>query len=136
MQGDDARALALLAESLSSFREQQVLLGIGSVLAAIAGVWAARAQPVRAARAQPVRAARLFGASEVLRRTSAAPVGAVVEYARDIALVRAQLDEATFMAAWEEGKVLTLEQAIAEALAEEQEDTDGGRATTEAGTPQ
>jgi len=127
MQGDDARALALLAESLSSFRERQELFGIGGVLAAIAGVWGARGQPLRAA--------RLFGASEALRRTSAAPMGAAVEYARDIAHVRAQLDEATFAAAWQAGKALTLEQASAEALAEDQEDTDGGRATTEAGAP-
>jgi hypothetical protein len=76
----------------------------------------------RRARGQPVRAARLFGASQTLRGTSSAPIGAVVEYARDVANVRAQLDAATFAAAWAEGEALTVEQAIAEALAEDQRD--------------
>jgi len=38
------------------------------------------------------------------------------DYDRAVASVRAQLDEATFGAAWAEGQALTLEQAIAEAL--------------------
>jgi hypothetical protein len=76
----------------------------------MAGIWLARGQPMRAA--------RLFGASQALRGTSAAPVGAVVCYTRDVTSVRAQLDEATFTAAWAEGEALTLEQAIAYALRE------------------
>ncbi|HJZ45519.1 MAG TPA: hypothetical protein VKE41_00065 [Roseiflexaceae bacterium] len=35
---------------------------------------------------------------------------------RDIATTRAQLDDATFAAAWAEGRAMTLEQAIAYAL--------------------
>ena len=38
------------------------------------------------------------------------------DYERSVAAVRAQLDEATFAAAWAAGHALTLEQAIAEAL--------------------
>ena len=39
------------------------------------------------------------------------------DYERQVATVRAQLDEATFAAAWAAGRALPLEQAIAEALA-------------------
>jgi hypothetical protein len=40
------------------------------------------------------------------------------ELDRIIASVRAQLDDATFQAAWSEGRAMTLEQAVAEALDE------------------
>jgi hypothetical protein len=36
----------------------------------------------------------------------------------DVAAVRAQLDDATFAAAWAEGQAMSLEQAVAYALAE------------------
>jgi hypothetical protein len=39
-------------------------------------------------------------------------------YGRTLVAARAQLDEATFGAAWEAGRALTLEQAIAYALGE------------------
>jgi tetratricopeptide (TPR) repeat protein len=107
-QGDDVGAFALLAESLTFSGGLGEKYGAGICLAAMAGVWVARGQPVRAA--------RLFGASQALRGTSAAPIGAVAYYTSDVANVRAQLDEATFAAAWAEGEVLTLEQAIAYAL--------------------
>jgi hypothetical protein len=51
-------------------------------------------------REQGQYAAWLFGASQALRSTSAAPIGAVVYYTYDVANVRAQLDEAAFAAAW------------------------------------
>ena len=38
------------------------------------------------------------------------------DYDRDVAAIRAQLDETTFAAAWAAGRALSLEQAIAEAL--------------------
>jgi hypothetical protein len=37
---------------------------------------------------------------------------------RNVAAVRAQLDEATFAAAWAAGRAMTMEQAVAEALEE------------------
>jgi hypothetical protein len=42
--------------------------------------------------------------------------GGVPSYERAVAIVRAQLDEATFAAAWAAGRTMTLEQAIAYAL--------------------
>ena len=64
------------------------------------------------------RAARLFGAAETLRRAIGAALspGARVDYDRDVAAVRAQLDEETFAMEWAEGQALTMEQAIEYAL--------------------
>jgi predicted ATPase/transcriptional regulator with XRE-family HTH domain len=67
---------------------------------------------------EPERAARLWGAAERLRQViGCRPAPAArATYERAIALVRAQLGEKTFAAAWAEGRTLTLEQAIADAL--------------------
>jgi hypothetical protein len=42
-----------------------------------------------------------------------------IDYQRNVAAMRAVLGEAAFAAAWDAGRALTLEQAIAEALGEE-----------------
>src|SRR5262249_28499712 len=107
-QGDDERALALFVEGLTIFQDMQNSYGVGCYLAALAGVWGTRGQPLRAA--------RLFGAAQALRGTSAAPVGAQGDYERDLAAVRSQLDAATFEATWADGAALPLEQAVAFAL--------------------
>jgi predicted ATPase len=66
------------------------------------------------------RAARLFGAAEVLRET----VGWVpdphdqADHDQYVASARAGLAETAFAAAWDEGRAMTLEQAIEYALAE------------------
>jgi predicted ATPase/DNA-binding CsgD family transcriptional regulator len=64
------------------------------------------------------QAAKLFGAYDGLRETDGVKIDPVlkVEWDRDIAAIRAQLDEATWQDAWEEGRAMSLEQAIAEAL--------------------
>jgi predicted ATPase/DNA-binding CsgD family transcriptional regulator len=67
---------------------------------------------------QAQQAARLLGASE----TEAERIGAFHHYSdrpevdRIIATVRAQLDEATFKAAWDEGRIIPLEQMVADVL--------------------
>jgi hypothetical protein len=43
----------------------------------------------------------------------------LIEYDRNLAAVRSQLDEATFAQAWAEGQAMTLEQAMAYALKDE-----------------
>jgi predicted ATPase len=67
---------------------------------------------------QPERAARLFGAVEALREVSGIELPALrrAEYDRAVEGTRAHLDEATFAQAWEKGRAMPLEQAIAEAL--------------------
>ncbi len=69
---------------------------------------------------QPRQAARLLGASEsALERLGALHQPNDKREIDDIiAAVRAQLDEATFQAAWAEGRELRLEQAVAQALDE------------------
>jgi predicted ATPase/DNA-binding SARP family transcriptional activator len=104
--GDTARGVALFAESLGQFRDLASQDGIASCLAGIAVA------------APPEMAVRLLGAAEALLES----MGAVLEpadraeYARTAADVRARLDAATLASAWQAGRALLLEQAIAEAL--------------------
>ncbi len=83
---------------------------------------------------QPQRAIRLLGASE--RALEGMGAFNQLNDKREVdgmgAAVRAQLDEATFQAAWAEGRALTLEQAVAVALAEHDAASssgDGGEAS-------
>ncbi len=109
-QGDARRAAACFAEGLVLSREVGSPYTIARNLAGMAGV--------AAAQGYPERSARLFGAAEALFDTVGIVVGAVdrAEYDRNLATIRAQLDDATFAAAWAAGQALPLEQAIAEAL--------------------
>jgi tetratricopeptide (TPR) repeat protein len=64
------------------------------------------------------RAAHLFGAAEILRETINIPMTPAerLEYDREVNDLRANMDEAAFMKAWAEGRMLTMEQAIAATL--------------------
>ena len=66
------------------------------------------------------RAAQLFGATQTLREIFGTPLppGYHKEYASYLASTRAQLDAATFDALWNEGRAMSLEQAIEYALTE------------------
>ena len=66
----------------------------------------------------PARAARLWGAAERLRQAiGCRPAPAArATYERAMAVARAQSDEEAFAKAWEGGRALTVEQAIAEAV--------------------
>jgi len=109
-QGDAVRAAACFAEGLALSREIGYRYGIAFNLAGMAGVMAAQGHPDRAA--------RLFGAAEALFDA----MGQVVEsqdraeYDRNAAVARTQLGEEAFAVAWEVGRALTMEQAVAEAL--------------------
>jgi predicted ATPase/class 3 adenylate cyclase len=60
------------------------------------------------------RAARLLGAAEALRERINIPMMPTErpEYDREVSDLRANMDEATFVKAWAEGRALTMEQAI------------------------
>ncbi len=79
---------------------------IASCLEGLAGVIAAQGEPVRAV--------LLWGAVESLREAMGMPIppGERVRYDRAVTLVRAQLSEETFAAAWAEGRTMTPEQAF------------------------
>lgn len=109
-QGNHTRALTLYKESLNLFREA----GSKRIIAYTLGLFASLAT----VHEQAERAARLFGAAEALRESSGDILGPVerADLERDLAAVHAQLDEATFNAAWAEGRAMTLEQSIEYAL--------------------
>jgi len=67
---------------------------------------------------QPRRAVRLLAAMERYREQSGINRSPIdhPRYTQDVATARAQLDEATFDAAWAEGRAMSLDQASAEAL--------------------
>jgi predicted ATPase len=75
---------------------------------------------VAAARHEPERAARLWGAADAWRGANGVPLPPVERqrHERMIAEARQQLDEATWTAAWEEGRAMSLEQTIQYALGE------------------
>jgi hypothetical protein len=68
---------------------------------------------------QPARAAHLFGAASALREALGAPLPPPDRPTYDCALesARGQLGKQAFATAWAEGQAMTLEQAIAFALA-------------------
>jgi hypothetical protein len=73
----------------------------------------------------------LFGAAARVR----AAIGSIVprrnldQYERDVAAARAALGEAAFDAAWAAGQALTIDQAVAEALADDTDEHPALRAT-------
>jgi tetratricopeptide (TPR) repeat protein len=60
------------------------------------------------------RAVKLLGAAEVLREASNSPMTPQerVEYAREVASLRAGMDQKDFDSLWAEGRAMTMEQAI------------------------
>jgi ATP/maltotriose-dependent transcriptional regulator MalT len=113
-RGDPTRAETLLRESLALFAAVRPInpYSIAMCLSRLA--------LVQLDRRQTMRATRLLGAAEAVRQTAVDSLlepedRPVVEGA--IAAARAALDGPTFEAAWAAGAALTLEQAVAEALA-------------------
>jgi predicted ATPase/DNA-binding SARP family transcriptional activator len=116
-QGDYGGARALYEESLAICRQ----LGDQLITAcSLEGLVA-----VAAAQGQPERAARLFGAAKALREEIGVPLlpSDRTDYDRDVAAARAALGEEAFTAAWAEGRAMSLNQAIAYALADGSDDT-------------
>jgi hypothetical protein len=111
-QGDDAQARSLQEEGLILVRELGNKQGIAESLESFA-------HPAARGRAWE-RAARLWGAAAALRDAISIPVepNRREVWERDLGAARAALGEEAFAAAWAQGGAMTLEQAIAYALAE------------------
>ena len=111
-QGDFAGARALYAESLTIKRWLGNQQGIAISLEGMAEV--AQGQN------QLVQAAQLWGAALSLRDSIRCPSPPLEQekIAMPIALVHQALGEEAFAAAWDEGRAMTMEQAIEYALAE------------------
>ncbi len=112
LQGDTAAAYSCWRESLALCREMGDLKGFIETLEAVANF--------AAAQRRFERAARLFGATERLRETMEHPLpsGEQAEFARSPEVIRDGLGAEAFAAAWEKGRALSLEQAVAAALEE------------------
>ncbi len=112
LHGDDHAACEMLQEALALQRQQQRKLTLIQSLERCA--W------IAADMHQPQRAARLFGAAEAARERIGAPLplGDKPMYDRHLARARADLDETAFDAVWAEGRVMTLDEAVAYALVE------------------
>jgi len=108
--GEVERAATLLAESLASFRKWDDSLGIARCMLMFADL--------RQAQGEIMEAARLLGFVEAWLESNQFQFVFFdhTNYARGVAAARAQLDEATFTAAWEEGRATTIKQAIKYAL--------------------
>ena len=117
--GDSGQATALYQQSLALIWTRGYRECIAEDLAGLAAA--------SSLLGQPERAARLFGAVEALREVSGIRLAPLprADYDRAVEGIRAHLDEATFAQAWEKGRAMPLEQAIAEALATQDEPPTG-----------
>ena len=117
--GDSGQATALYQQSLTLIWTRGYRECIAEDLAGLAAT--------ASLLGQPERAARLFGAVEALREVSGIRLSPLprADYDRAVEGIRAHLDEATFAQAWEKGRAMPLEQAIAEALATQDEPPTG-----------
>jgi predicted ATPase/class 3 adenylate cyclase len=116
-QGQNERARQFLLKSQSLGRKLPNGDGFGDPSGDLAFVlWMGT---IAKSQGQPVLAARFLGAVEGVLETFFKDLDDLdqTEYERITSKVRAALDEPTFTAAWTEGRKLTLEQALEEALA-------------------
>jgi non-specific serine/threonine protein kinase len=109
-----SRARQLFAESVAIFQEQVDARGILECLAGLAGVMTAEGHPERAA--------RLFGAVEALLAATSTTIYSSnqADYDHQVGVTRSALDPSSFATQWDDGKQLTLDQAVAFALADPQ----------------
>jgi predicted ATPase/DNA-binding SARP family transcriptional activator/DNA-binding CsgD family transcriptional regulator len=113
LQSDNERARISYRESLTLCKELGNKLDASDSLEGLACI--------SAAEGAGERAARLFGAGEALREAvgfAQLPAEAALREPY-LATVRSQLDEASWRAAWAEGRAMSMEQAIEYALSEE-----------------
>jgi predicted ATPase len=106
VQGDHVAARARYEQCLSIVKEANDKGDIALYLLGLAEVIAAQGELVWAS--------WLWGAAEALREVIAAPIPPVerAAYEQAVAAVRSQLSEEAFAAAWQEGRMMKLEQVI------------------------
>lgn len=112
-QGDYERASGQIRESLVLFQELGNKVDMAESLQTLGTL--ARLH------GQAGRTARLWAAAETLFESMGMPALSVVNqaaHAEDMAFAQAQLTEAAFASAWTEGQAMSLEQAVAYALAD------------------
>jgi tetratricopeptide (TPR) repeat protein len=123
-RGDTVHAVHLLSASLIRRREIGDIGGIAWCLEKLAEISVNSGQGGSSHRQNEDlrRAARLFGAAEAMRE----PIRSVIdlvdrpEYERQVAILRTQLEEVYFAAAWREGRAMSLEQTVTYALGKQE----------------
>ena len=111
LRGDRALAKASLEESLTLAQQVGLSRGVAPALYALGSVaWSG---------GDSTRAARLFGVAEAQRDAFGLAWFPTLRasFERDVATLRSELGQEAFAAAWAEGRVMSLDQAIAHALA-------------------
>jgi len=106
--GDFRQAEALYREAIRGWRDYRQLGGIARCLECLAFI--------AIAEKRDTQAARWLGAAEALRDSSHTQMipAEQTEYEREVAVLRARMDETTFTRVWADGSALTMEQAIAQ----------------------
>jgi len=106
-QGDQPAARTHYEEGLAIASKLGIKLHIPFLLEGLANLLATQGEPARAA--------RFWGAAEALRESTGVPIWPVerAAYEHTVEGVRAQLGEQAFAAAWNEGRLMTPEQALA-----------------------
>lgn len=104
------KARTLFVDSLNILREIGNLRLVGDVLEGLAGL--------AAAERRPELAARFFGAAQALFESIGLEIesGNKEEHEHNVNEAREQLDEAAFATAWEEGRKMSIEEAMQYAL--------------------
>jgi tetratricopeptide (TPR) repeat protein len=110
--GNYQEALALYRETLPDWQKMGHRGAVAHQLECFAFI--AKAQE------QGERAVKLMSAAEALREASSSPMTPQerVEYDNEVASLRTGMDEKNFISFWEEGREMTMEQAIEYALQE------------------
>jgi len=110
LKGDHDQARSYLSEGITDLKQLGNVWGILYFLEAFAHL--------AMAERQITRAVCLFSATERLSKTMECPLAPAEKNEHDGCLTsaRCQLDEATFIAAWNSGQAMTLDEAIAYAL--------------------
>jgi predicted ATPase/DNA-binding CsgD family transcriptional regulator/transcriptional regulator with XRE-family HTH domain len=113
-QGDLGQAHEMLKESLLTYHDIGDMGGIAWCLEWLAELALVDAAPP----IRPSRAARLLGAAARLRASISSPIDPIdrPEHERIIAAVQARLSDPAFVAAWETGRAMTLDEAVTYAL--------------------
>jgi tetratricopeptide (TPR) repeat protein len=113
-QKDFTQARSLLKESLAMFCDSEFRMGKFRSLDRFANL--------AMAQGQAIRATRLLGAADAAREVAGSPLPPVEREEQDqiIAAARSALEENAFAVAWAEGQAMSLEQAVAYALAGEE----------------
>lgn len=99
---DHQQAQTLFSQSLALYQAVENKIGVAYALSGLAGL-----------AEQPLRPAQLLGAAATVLDTARLLYDLIerTHYEQLVATARAQLDEATFAAAWATGQAMTLEQA-------------------------